>query len=150
MKLEKLVIVRHGDYNYDSLSEEGKKEVEKVAELISEYISNKDVFLFSSAEKKAIQSTEIIKSSLGLDISYDFHNALGPGRNYNEFEVFNLVKEYADKSEVIVFVTHMECAEYFPAFLAREMFNKKCTKTEFVGTGEAVIFDCENIEVIIT
>lgn len=52
MKLEKLVIVRHGDYNYDSLSEEGKKEVEKVAELISEYISNKDVFLFSSAEKK--------------------------------------------------------------------------------------------------
>ena len=152
MKLKQLIIVRHGDHEFGNLSELGKKQIQDTTEKILAHLVPGKILLFSSYELRAKQSAEIIKSlinsSLGLDVTYETYVWLGPSDGYRKHAVLNHVNVHIDESEVIIFVTHLECAEFFPTYFAKEVFNNDTIPIQPVKMGDAIIFDCENVKVI--
>jgi phosphohistidine phosphatase SixA len=66
--MERLFILRHGDYGLDgNLSEIGKIETKKISELIKKDIVDKDICILSSIAKRAIQTSNIIAKELNID-----------------------------------------------------------------------------------
>lgn len=145
MKLKKLIVVRHGNFGYHGLTEAGRDEIEGAAVKISDYVEGKATVMFSSPAERAIQSAEIISEM--LDIGFDIKQAIDSNRQYNQAATLELVKKHMDEAEIIILVSHLECATYFPPFFAWKLFDTRIF-CEDAYYGDVVIFDCETASLI--
>ncbi|MFH1749867.1 MAG: histidine phosphatase family protein [bacterium] len=153
--MEKLVIVRHGEYEYrdgdNHLNREGRKKVIEVASCISEMLSeNEGIVIFSSPSTRAVETAEIFADTLGLDIS-SINQELAIGADSWTEKMIVWLTDASKKHKVIIAVTHLEHTKFsLPEFIRQEFieefkrFELWYARQTFDGTlkaGEAVLID---------
>lgn len=145
--LQKLIIVRHGDYNVDLLTELGEKQIGWMSFKLSEETKGKKIFLASSVAPRAMLSSDILMKILRIPKSdYRPEQHLLSHRGVLKDDqirvVLALIKEKSSEYEVIILVTHLEFITYLPNIWGS-------TKSIRIGIfhdtekGDAVIIDTE-------
>jgi phosphohistidine phosphatase SixA len=122
MKLQKLIVVRHGYYSGENLTSDGRRRVAGLAEVLASQLNGHTVALLSSTAIRARETSEILVASLG-GIPFDEHRCFHSGGNYLEAdqvtEALRLVDEKGMTHEVVILSTHMEFIDRFPTIWGR-------------------------------
>ena len=117
VRLQKLVVVRHGCYDDTGLTEQGRRHIAQLAETLAQRLNDHAVALLSSPLKRAMETSEIIAARLGLN--FDEHPCLlSGGYRLNNGQVEATLRLIAERSETytaIILSTHLEFVEKFPS-----------------------------------
>ena len=150
--MKKLVIVRHGDYDYeDRLSELGKQQISDLSEKLAGYVNGDTLLIFSSPALRASESAKIIAGRLGIE--FEEHNVLWSGEDgkvsgwKKDFEVLmGIITSHPQQANVVVLVTHYEYVEDFPFWFGKNhlQINLPC---KVIPKGTAYVIDCEKKEI---
>jgi phosphohistidine phosphatase SixA len=139
--MKKLIIVRHGHYGDDlRLNDHGRTAINALATKLVPEVNEKSRLILTSTADRARQSAEIMSIVLGA--RYEEHGVLWSDseHHWNLVWALNLVNKH-EQVDILTLVTHLEYAEYFPAY-----FGKEVLKTEFksweINKAEAWIIDC--------
>jgi len=150
--MAKLISARHGDYKGESLSEEGREQIARLAESIHEALGDIPYFMVSSTVPRAVQSSQIIADRLGIasfeteeyicdpmDVpSGNKRGTFLADRNFDK--MMGMVYAWDEKAEgALIIVSHGHIAE-----IMADMFGSKygIDVTEYnLEKGEAVYVD---------
>lgn len=122
--MQKLVVVRHGSVGPDNnLDVDGRREVARLGRsLASAYGGGCKIRLLSSDTPHACESAEILGKLLG--VSYTYHEELWSDAGHQDLKgVLELVTS-CEENDVLILVTHRECAGDFPNFFAKKKWRK--------------------------
>lgn len=143
--MNKLIIVRHGEYGPDDrLNSRGRAHIEKLSNNLKQLIGDETVLILSSIAVRAVESAEIIAAALGVEFE-KFELLWSESMHPEDFPgAYKLIQERKEGADVLIVVTHLEYANYFPSHFARmEWGSEKYIDIEDdVEKGEAVIIDC--------
>jgi len=142
--MKKLVIVRHGTYGADDkLNDDGRKEINLLAENLKKVLFDGIVKVLTSPADRARESAEIICSVLGVG-ECEQHEVLWSDEDHLEDydKAFDLIKDQAEDSDILILVTHFEYADHLPEYFAQEVLKKKINSWK-IKKGEAFVLDCE-------
>ncbi len=141
--MEKLIIVRHGDYDKDSshLNDKGSADIKQLAEQIRPLTDSHSVLVLSSPIDRAIESALILSNTLHVPAVYcDALRSECQG-DMDLDGALSLIHEKSDMANIIVVVTHIEYTDNFPAHFFKHEFNTKAPYMH-LEKGEAAIIDC--------
>lgn len=146
--MDKIIIVRHGDYGYDKggeLTEKGRQQMRVLAGLLGQHIAadgNKKIF--SSKKRRAEQSAAILSEELGIPVVAESRLCTYDVRMMEEEGewLYGFLKAQNDLLVAIV-VTHIDFANGFPPFFAHKKWGDEPKPLpKKIEEGEAVIIDC--------
>lgn len=141
--MKKLIVVRHGDCDRrdDQLNDLGRDQISRLAGKLKPIIDGGTVLILSSTAARARESAEILAKSFG--VTFEEHQILlsGGGRREDLLGALALVRARMDLADVLILVTHMEYADRFPEYFAKEVLGVSISFPE-VERGEAVVIDC--------
>lgn len=142
MELERLIVLRHGDYCGKKLNQNGIDQIESISEKIRDIVAGREVVILTSTAGRAVHSAEIVSEYLGVDAqphailwSDDEHEDDMPG-------TYDLVQTYIDKVKVVVLVTHYEYVECFPEYFASKYLDVDL-ESRVVEKGHAWDLNCK-------
>lgn len=123
MKLQKIIVVRHGSYGSEgNLTEEGREQVRKLARELATRLDGCSIVILSSPAQRAKETSEILASRLGV-LSFEQHPCL---RSEGDFltdrqanETLELVAQKGGMHDVIILSTHFEFISEFPSVWGR-------------------------------
>ena len=143
--MKRLFLVRHGNYNSEGLTDDGREQVTRLAESIRPLAIGTS-YVMSSPIKRALQSAEIVARALGIaDIEQvpffhqdEFYHRV-PGHLEKAMQI---VTERAGMVDNLVVVAHLPLVEDFTPYFAKSSE----TPFEFYATprkGEGYCVDIE-------
>ncbi|MDD5043709.1 MAG: histidine phosphatase family protein [Patescibacteria group bacterium] len=141
--MDKLIIVRHGDYDSGAhLSNLGCEQMKALAEKLKTVVNGSSVCILTSPIGRALESAEILNSV--FNVGCEQHKVLwSESRHPEDFPVaLDLVRSHKDRAEVLILVTHYEYAEGFPRYFAKEELDVQL-RSESIQKGEALVIDCQ-------
>lgn len=142
MKMNTLILVRHGEYNHETerLDNVGEVQINGLAINIEKIIkTKKTVALVSSNAAMAVDSAEIIAKKLCLSFKTEdifFSNS----EWYNLPQAFKKIQEIGENNEVVIVVTHHEYCKYLPQHIVFNKFKRYLYYT-VTECGRAVILN---------
>jgi len=115
--LQKLVVVRHGEYDMrDHLTDKGRQKAADLAEILATQLNGLSVALLSSTADRAVEMSEILATRLGVE--FEKHDCLHSGgghiRRDELSDAIELVAEKGETHEVVILSTHLEYIDEFP------------------------------------
>ena len=136
--MERLVLVRHGDYGPDGhLSDAGRQQIAGLAEILADKINGSSVLVLSSSAPRALDSAMIIAEKFGTTIeSHDFL--------YDEWDsqkLVQLISTHTNQAETVVVVAHIE-VERFPEWFGETQLKVRLPKIA-VQKGAGLLIDCK-------
>lgn len=145
--MKKLIIVRHGDYDFKyQLNDTGRNQIKRLADKLYSQINTSSIIILSSIAARARQSAEIIVEKFKIDSfkEYDFLESLGGSLKDDQVtKTLDLIHSVEDKFDIVFLVIHYEFVESFP-----KIFGKKFLNTDFerhsIKIGNAWLIDCKN------
>ncbi len=122
--LEKLIIVRHGDYHGDSgLTFGGQQQIVGLAKVLADHVGSSTIALLSSTAPRAKETSEILASHFG-GIQFDSHMCLYSGGRRlveeNAEKALQLIDDKGATHTVVILSTHLEFIDFFPTFWGRK------------------------------
>lgn len=153
MRLEKLVVVRHGDYKRAAgLTEVGKKQATLLAEDLASRFLGKEVAMFSSPLTQARETAQVLSAGLGGLAFEENEDLVSPpdtlAQSHREVrKVFELVGTRAHTHDVVILVTHLEFIDEFPTIFAKFIGFKNVPLRMGAPWGSARILDVKTGEV---
>ena len=146
-----LFIARHGDYNMDGrLSGRGYEQMKVLGRSIKSKIGGDAVKLISSTAQRALDSSQVLASELGLKefshLPYLWADTYAPEESYywerNINKLIKIINTEKDNTDGLVMMTHTEIVEDLSDFL----LNKKLgIKRDFsIKPGCAFYLNLEN------
>lgn len=141
--MKKLIIVRHGHYDYsEHLSDYGKEQISSMIDKLRPYIDGSKPLILSSTASRAEESAEILASAFG--VPYEKYNILWSESNIPEDlpGTLELVHSRQQESDIVILVTHHEYAKYFPGYYAEKELGTEFSPVA-IEKGEALVLDCE-------
>jgi phosphohistidine phosphatase SixA len=119
--LEHIFVVRHGDYESSGcLSMKGIKQIYEACKTISKYIDYDfdSVKIFSSEEKRALETAEIIGSYMGVKDIETNEYLYDSRRSYPIYPIIKeLLKKNNTSAKTIILTTHLEIIRGFPKYM---------------------------------
>ncbi|MBL7160624.1 MAG: histidine phosphatase family protein [Candidatus Aenigmarchaeota archaeon] len=144
-KLERLFVVQHGERDKDVdewLSENGKKQMEKIGLAIGEVLELEPVHIISSTATRCRNSSIIISPYVNCDVGdIEFEPYLWPiqGAFDNDFErLYSMIKGLGRKNVIVV--SHYEIASELPSYVMKEEFSLE-EEVGWPGYGGCVYID---------
>ena len=118
--MKHLFSVRHGSCNSNHLSKFGEYQISILSESIKDIVDCQSVYLISSTAKRALESSEIIVSKLGLE-TFEKDAFLWPRPgvansmehyrgSWHDDALVDIVNRIKDKADGIIVVSHLEVA----------------------------------------
>ncbi len=145
--LETLFIVRHGEYDRESLSLHGIEQIELLSNKIASLVSGKNMAIFASPAKRAKESAEIISRNFQVSFeTQDFLYSGGGGLREEQCKATVHLIE-ATKAQVIILVTHFEYAEEFTPIITEHLLGTAFS-TNVIPKGHAWHIDFKKPSVI--
>lgn len=126
-KLKKVIIVRHGHYNFDStskeLSEIGIEQTNSLVDRIKRKISAiGKAQIFTSNLPRSIHTGKVVSLSLGIDNIKNLFD-LELDKYHSRMDVYPVVaKRIQDDTEIVIIVTHFEMPSGLSDCFLREKF----------------------------
>lgn len=119
MCIEKVIIVRHGDYDdRHRLSPSGEKQMKRIADLIRPHLTPNSIFLSSSAPRGE-DSAKVLSAELNLKFRTfpELHSGNDSSDSQNNNRALLLIWDEAKKNraDCAIVVTHLEYAEELPS-----------------------------------
>lgn len=127
--MKHLFIARHGAYEYTEgvprLNKEGIKQMEHLGKHIKEILNNNSIYLVSSTAPRALDSSEVLKSELGLS-KFEELPYIWSGNDATEEswewdfsgkrrdKLLNVISERENFADGLILVTHLEIVESLP------------------------------------
>jgi len=141
-----IILVRHGKHTDGFLNDVGIEQIRQTAKKLAALITeDQTIALFASPFQRTIMSAEIIAKVLGVkDI---IPAELISDDNYDEDLIFEFVKSKEIEADIIILVTHGKHVYAFPQYFSCNEWGKT-KKVDLIQTGDAVIIDCENKELM--
>ena len=141
--METLIVVRHGDYNHNGLSNYGREQISSLSNKLKPFINNAPHLILSSTATRAIESAEIIAKI--FNAPYEEHEILwSESRHPEDFPgTLELIRSRKHEIKVITLVTHYEYVESFPEYFAKKELDAKLY-SHLIGKGEAWAIECNN------
>jgi phosphohistidine phosphatase SixA len=118
MALKLIVVVRHGFYEGNQLTERGRKQIRNLAEVLADHLNGYKVALLSSSVKRARETSEILADRLGCP-EIEEHACLFSKGFLDERQagqVLQLIDDKAKTHEAVVLSTHLEFIDSFPTY----------------------------------
>jgi phosphohistidine phosphatase SixA len=122
MALKKLIVVRHGQYAGNFLTQEGSKRIEALGDTLAPILAGTSVAIFSSPAMRAVRTAWILEEKLP-GATFDREDLYPFLESKNEeltprqaSEAANLVEEAGETYEAVILSTHLEFVEEFPSF----------------------------------
>lgn len=123
-KTKKLFLIRHGDPNYDKdqndlgLSDSGKEQINKLALVLSKNLGKRPVILWTSSAPRAIETAEIIKKFLNVEMFEMKEKLWSDNKHTQDFEWFEKeINRHHQNKSVLIIISHLEYVQRFPSFL---------------------------------
>lgn len=142
MGLERLIVLRHGDYCGKKLNQNGIDQIESISEKIRDIVAGRGVVVLTSTAGRAVHSAEIVSEYLGVDAqphailwSDDEHVDDIPG-------AYDLILSYIDHADVIVVVTHYEYVMDLPEYFANRQLDCNL-ESRVIEKGHAWDLNCK-------
>lgn len=140
--MEKLIIVRHGDYDKDSghLSDKGSADIKGVAVRIKALVRDSSALILSSPAFKAAESALILSDVLNVAIVMhdDLFSECQGDMNLDRALAF--VRGKSDQADVLIVVTHIEYTDYLPAHFFKKEWDMKAPYMH-LEKGEGAVID---------
>lgn len=141
--MKRLVVVRHGEYGSgDHLNEEGRAQMNALAEKLKPLFSGCSVLVLTSTANRARESAEILTAAFSA--ACEAHEILLSESSHQEDlpGVYELVRSRQDLADVVMLVTHLEYARDFPSYFGEKQLETHWHQGE-LEKGEAKVIDCE-------
>lgn len=138
--MEKLFIVRHGDYDGGGLSGLGQSQIVVLAEKLKCLVNGGTVRVLSSPAVRATQSAKIISDALGSKLE-EHRELYSPPFDYDGVE--KLIAAFSNTCHSLVLVAHLECAQYLPWHFGSRVLGATLESSK-IKKGEALVIDCFN------
>ena len=118
--MKKLIIIRHGTYDYDgNLDEHGKEQMKVMAAMLAQHINGDRALMLHSTKARAVQSAEALNTQLKLE--KEAHATLVSGGDWlDEKAALDFVRKHKDRADVLILVTHMEYGERLPSYFGTQ------------------------------
>jgi len=145
--MKHLFVIRHGDYNWEGLSNLGINQIERITEEMKTIVGEiyNGHYLLSSTAPRAEQSAQIIAKAFGLE-AFDKDKRLwthGGDDLYQKDEAIDgMIAPHKDKNDIVTIVTHYEVVGSYPHHIAKTLFGRDEWIRES-KKGEGVHFDLE-------
>jgi len=139
--MEKLILVRHGNYNGSVISDSGRQQMEILARKLQLELQDKRVLIISSTALRAIGSAEVFSNVLGISFEQDEKLWSDNDHWRDHSQLLELIRARQEDADVIILVTHLEYTEEFPAYYGKEELKVNWNQRE-IEKGEAWIIDC--------
>lgn len=139
-----LVVVRHGEYDSDGhLNDRGREQMSALADNLKPLTANASVEMLASIMARATESAEILGDALG--VSYTAKSLLGESFVVSDLDSALALVDDHSESDVLITVTHMPFASFFPAYYCMNRLNMEVDlgSIKIVDKGQAVVVDCE-------
>ena len=117
--MKNLILVRHGHYDSrtSALTASGEEQMHLLAQALVPLVSEGSSILVTSPVVRAVQSTEILKTELGME-GFEQSEALrAEGSRSNCKAVDVLVESLANQYDAVILVTHQPNLEDYPGHL---------------------------------
>ena len=143
--MNKLIVVRHGNYNRETgrLTGFGEKQIEKLANLIKRVCSGSYGF-YSSDAIRATGSARILNKNLYPEKSISLLNELFDEEEYLTLlkarTIHKKVKQGRDQADNLVLVSHFSVATGYPTYFMQKEFGE-FRGIDNVSMGKAVLVD---------
>jgi len=146
-----LFVMRHGETDTatnlfsETLTKWGIKMIEKTALKLGKIFEGQKVLIITSDSERAIATTNILNASLKANVIQDpvlrmFGNDLA-----TSIKTLESVKQYADKYDVIILVTHLENVARFPNYFYNKYLGQIGEeKRENIDNSCGWLIDCVN------
>ena len=125
-----LFVIRHGDHNWEDLSNRGRDQIEKIAEEIKAIVGeiHNGHYLLSSTAPRAEQSAQIIAKAFGLEV-FDKDERLWTSRGDDLYQkeleaIDGMIAPHKDKYDIVTIVTHYEVVGSYPLHVVKTLFGK--------------------------
>lgn len=157
--MQKLIIVRHGEYNLDKnnqlLTDSGKEKLQNLAEKIKKSLTAtesttpfiaENSIIITSDSPRAMQSSDILKKILEIkkvEKTAIINEDVVTENNYED--VLDLIKKY-NSCDTIILITHAYFTNHFPEYFLKE-YLKIEKKLPLLDRGSAYIIDCQSKKV---
>ncbi len=140
--MQKLIVVRHGEYEGRQLTEQGRNQIAKLAPKLKARVEGATFIILASTSIRGQQSAEILAEHLGGEP--ELHEVLSsePDHPHNHEALLELIKLRQNEADVLILVTHYEYAHGFPSYYAEKAFGENL-QHHTVGNGQAVVLHCE-------
>lgn len=140
--MQRLIIVRHGDYGGRSLTAFGREDIAKLGERLKSTINGGRILILTSTAIRARESAEILSQILGVEI--EENEILGSEDYMEDMEAtLGLVRSKKEAADVLILVTHMEFVEEFPSLFGKEELGVDYFPYRAIGKSEAWDINCE-------
>ncbi len=143
--MKTLVIVRHGCYDGNGLTDEGKQQIVKLAKVLALRLNGHSVVLLSSTALRARQTTEILSEHLG-GLVFDLYECLfssGYLSKEGAGEAIRLVAEKGETHDIVILSTHLEYIEQFPTIWGKTQGLQVATEAYDIPKGSARVVDVQ-------
>lgn len=146
--LNKLIIVRHGDYQENSgqLTDQGIKQVTDLADKIRRIQEREKlrVAIITSTTTRAIESSKIIASVVGADVMEEralHYLPISSTETEDFLNILSLIDSKNGIANMLIAVTHLEFCNKFPQFYGKQRLNQDWPREDGIGKGHGVIID---------
>ena len=142
-KVDKLIIVRHGDYDeYSLLNDKGIGQMEGLATKFKKMVLNKSALFLTSSALRASESAKVLAKSLSLQ--FIEYKELWSDKNHfpKAKTVLEIIESHQDKVDILIIVTHLEYAEILPVYFGKKVLCKDWRVNE-IKKGQAIEIDCQ-------
>ena len=141
--MDTLIIVRHGHYNCNGLSDYGREQISSLSNKLKPFINNASPLILSSTANRAIESAEIIATT--FNVSLEKHEILWSEKSHPEdlYGTLELIRSREHETETIILVTHYEYTENFPEYFAEAYLNTQIDSYD-INKGEAWVIKCDD------
>lgn len=114
--MQTLILVRQGHCEGNQLSRSGMLDIERLGKRLGHRLNGRRVVTLSSPARPALETAEILKTSVPGDFHMCEHLASHDGEfvNHQELEVMRLVEEKFARYEVVILVTDTKFTDDFP------------------------------------
>ena len=128
--MKHLFVIRHGDYDWEDLSDYGKKQIERIAKDMKAIVGeiHNGHYLLSSTAPRAEQSAQIIAKAFGLE-AFDKDERLwtdgGHDLYQDELETIDeMIAPHKDKHDIVTIATHYEVVGSYPRHIVKTLFGR--------------------------
>jgi phosphohistidine phosphatase SixA len=127
MKLQKLIVLRHGEYEHGGfLTDLGRASIDNLAVSLLKFghLNTDSMAVLCSRELRAIKSAQVFIGTLWLQgkIDEESHKELySSDRECDTTNALRVIKGYSDKVETLVVFTHLEMVQEIPRVVGADV-----------------------------
>ena len=142
--MKRLILVRHGAYREEDLTEIGRDQIKRLAEVLRSIVKESSVLIMSSPKIRAEQTAQIIADA--LNVSFESNEA------FDEFgsmdwleEAVEMIDSKKDEAESIIITTHSVQVAEIPSTFSNAVWATKIHPRNLcLEYGQAWVLNCED------